>query len=42
LAEFTRPDSKAGTNDLTFVSLDIDGRNVTSISFAAASNLGLT
>jgi len=33
---------QGGTNDLTFVSLDIDGRNVTSLSFAAARNLGLT
>ena len=33
---------QGGTNDLTFVSLDIDGRNVTSISFAALANQGLT
>lgn len=33
---------QGGTNDLTFVSLDIDGRNVTNLSFAAARNLGLT
>jgi hypothetical protein len=33
---------QGGSNDLTFVSLDIDGRNVTSLSFAAAANLGLT
>ena len=33
---------QGGTNDLTFVSLDIDGRNVTNISFAAARNMGLT
>lgn len=33
---------QGGTNDLTFVILDIDGRNVTNISFAAAGNLGLT
>lgn len=33
---------QGGTNDLTFVILDIDGRNVTNISFAAARNLGLT
>lgn len=35
--------SKQGsTNDLTFVILDIDGRNVVNISFAALRNLGLT
>ena len=33
---------QGGTNDLTFVILDIDGRNVTNISFAAVGNLGLT
>jgi hypothetical protein len=33
---------QGGTNDLTFVILDIDGRNVTNLSFAAAKNLGLT
>ena len=33
---------QGGDNDLTFVNLDIDGRNVTSISFAAARNLGFT
>jgi hypothetical protein len=33
---------QGGTNDLTFVILDIDGRNVTNLSFAAANNLGLT
>lgn len=33
---------QGGTNDITFVILDIDGRNVTNISFAAARNLGLT
>src|SRR5262245_44915427 len=33
---------QGGTNDLTFVILDIDGRNVTNISFAAAINQGLT
>jgi hypothetical protein len=33
---------QGGSNDLTFVNLDIDGRNVTSLSFAAAANLGLT
>lgn len=33
---------QGGTNDLTFVNLEIDGRNVTSLSFAAARNLGLT
>jgi len=32
---------QGGTNDLTFVILDIDGRNVTNISYAAARNLGL-
>lgn len=33
---------QGGTNDLTFVSLDIDGRNVTNLSFAAAATQGLT
>jgi hypothetical protein len=33
---------QGGSNDLTFVSLDIDGRNVVNISFAALLNLGLT
>lgn len=33
---------QGGENDLTFVNLEIDGRNVTSISFAAARNLGFT
>src|SRR5512132_2638996 len=38
----TAVSKQGGTNDLTFVILDIDGRNVTNISFAAARNLGLT
>ena len=33
---------QGGTNDITFVSLDIDGRNVTNLSYAAAANQGLT
>ena len=33
---------QGGTNDITFVILDIDGRNVTNLSYAAAANLGLT
>ena len=33
---------QGGTNDLTFVILEIDGRNVTNLSFAAANNQGLT
>ena len=33
---------QGGANDLTFVILDIDGRNVTNLSFAAAVNQGLT
>src|SRR5262244_2112029 len=33
---------QGGTNDLTFVVLDIDGRNVTNLSYAAAANVGLT
>lgn len=31
---------QGGANDLTFVILDIDGRNVTNLSFAAAANQG--
>jgi len=38
-AEVTK---QGGTNDLTFVVLDIDGRNVTNLSYAAANNSGLT
>jgi hypothetical protein len=33
---------QGGTNGLTFVILDVDGRNVTNYSFAAAKNAGLT
>ena len=33
---------QGGTNDLTFVILDIDGRNVINLSIAAARNVGLT
>lgn len=33
---------QGGQSGLTFVSLDIDGRNVVSLSFAAAKNTGLT
>lgn len=33
---------QGGLDDLTFVNLDIDGRNVVSISYAAARNFGLT
>lgn len=33
---------QGGTNDLTFVIIDIDGRNVTNLSYAAAINQGLT
>ncbi|MFN2254910.1 MAG: hypothetical protein ACK2U6_11770 [Candidatus Promineifilaceae bacterium] len=33
---------QGGSNDITFVNLEIDGRNVTSLSFAAARNMGLT
>jgi hypothetical protein len=33
---------QGGTNDLTFVNVEIDGRNVTSLSFAGAINQGLT
>jgi hypothetical protein len=38
-AEVTK---QGGTNDITFVILDIDGRNVTNLSYAAAANSGLT
>lgn len=38
-AQVTKQD---GESDLTFVSLDIDGRSVTDLSFAAAKNWGLT
>jgi hypothetical protein len=37
-AEVTK---QGGASDLTFVILDIDGRNVTNLSFAAAANQGL-
>lgn len=33
---------QGGSNDLTFVRLRIDGKSVIDLSFAAASNLGLT
>jgi len=33
---------QGGASDLTFVNLDIDGRNVVSLSIAAARNVGLT
>ncbi len=33
---------QGGSTNLTFVVLDIDGRNVTNISYAAAENGGLT
>ena len=33
---------QGGNSDLTFVSLDIDGRNVVNLSYAAAANSGLT
>lgn len=33
---------QGGATGLSFVSLDIDGRNVTSLSYAAARNAGLT
>jgi hypothetical protein len=33
---------QGGTNDLTFVILDIDGRSVTNLSYAAGLNQGLT
>ncbi|KAB2835305.1 MAG: hypothetical protein F9K48_04520 [Candidatus Brocadia sp.] len=38
-AEITK---QGGSNDLTFVSLDIDGKNVVNISIAALKNIGLT
>ena len=38
-AEVTK---QGGTTGITFVILDIDGRNVTNISYAAAENSGLT
>ena len=38
-AEVTK---QGGASGLTFVSLEIDGRNVTNLSFAAAENGGLT
>lgn len=38
-AEITK---QGGATDLTFVNLDIDGRNVVSISIAALKNIGLT
>jgi hypothetical protein len=38
-AEVTK---QGGATGLTFVILDIDGRNVTNISYAAAENSGLT
>ena len=38
-AEVTK---QGGDTDLTFVSLNIDGRNVTNLSYAAAQNSGLT
>ncbi|MFL5538728.1 MAG: hypothetical protein ACJ8J0_07025 [Longimicrobiaceae bacterium] len=38
-AEVTK---QGGATGLTFVSLDIDGRNVTNLSYAAAENSGLT
>lgn len=38
-AEITK---QGGTNDLTFVILDIDGRNVVNVSIAALKNSGLT
>lgn len=38
-AQITKQD---GSNDLTFVDLEIDGRNVVNLSFAAAKNWGLT
>jgi hypothetical protein len=38
-AEVTK---QGGTNDITFVILDIDGRNVTNLSYAGAANSGLT
>jgi len=33
---------QGGATDLTFVSLDIDGRNVVNLSYAALRNSGLT
>ena len=33
---------QGGGSGLTFVNLDVDGRNVTAISYAAAKNLGFT
>ena len=33
---------QGGDTDLTFVSLDLDGRNVVNLSYAAARNWGLT
>lgn len=33
---------QGGSSGLTFANLDIDGKNVTSLSFAAAENWGLT
>ena len=33
---------QGGTNDLTFVILDIDGRNVANLSYSGAINQGLT
>ena len=33
---------QGGTNDLTFVILDIDGRNVANLYYAGATNEGLT
>lgn len=33
---------QGGASGITFVSLDLDGRNVTNISYAAAKNFGLT
>ncbi len=33
---------QGGDTDLTFVSLDLDGRNVVNLSYAAARNLGFT
>jgi len=33
---------QGGETDLTFVSLDIDGRNVVNLSYAAARNAGFT
>jgi hypothetical protein len=33
---------QGGSSDLTFVILDIDGRNVTNLSYIAARNSGLT